>query len=189
MNSFYSNEELAQLGLGSYGKDVLISRKTSIYKPEQIFLGNHIRIEDFAILIGPIQMGSRVHIAANVLLRSSEKFPITLEDATGLAPGVNVISTSDDYKGPFLFGPHFPAKLRNNKGGPVTIKRFVVVGINTLILPNVTLGEGSSIGAMSMVCRNTKPWKVYFGVPARPIFVRDSSIIDIYNDFIENEGM
>ena len=31
MNSFYSEKELKSLGLKSYGKDVLISRKISIY--------------------------------------------------------------------------------------------------------------------------------------------------------------
>ena len=36
INSFYSNAELKRIGLNSFGKNVLISRKTSIYEPSKI---------------------------------------------------------------------------------------------------------------------------------------------------------
>ena len=45
--SFYSAEELQTLGLASFGEDVRISRKASIYNPGRISIGNHVRIDDF----------------------------------------------------------------------------------------------------------------------------------------------
>ncbi len=48
MNSFYSQEELKKIGFLSVGKNVLISKKASIYNPGVISVGNHVRIDDFA---------------------------------------------------------------------------------------------------------------------------------------------
>lgn len=184
MSSFYSRDELASLGLASYGDDVLISRKASIYKPEKISLGNKVRIEDFSIITGPIKIGSFVHLAAGAYLRACDDFPIIFEDATGIAPRVTIFTTTDDYNGPYLFGPHFPIEIKNQKKGIVHIKQFVVVGAHSVILPGVTLQEGSSIGAMSLVFRSTKPWTVYFGIPAMPIGTRDIGLKEKYEEYV-----
>ena len=64
MTSFYSEEELKSLGLKHYGKNVLISRKCSIYSAESISIGNHVRIDDFCILSGEITIGDYCHISA-----------------------------------------------------------------------------------------------------------------------------
>ena len=45
--SFYSESELKRLGFKSVGKNVLLSRKSSIYLPEKITIGNNVRIDDF----------------------------------------------------------------------------------------------------------------------------------------------
>ena len=64
-SAFYDREELAGLGLAGFGLDVLISRKSSLYSPEAIELGAHVRIDDFCVLSGGsgIRIGSFVHIA------------------------------------------------------------------------------------------------------------------------------
>ena len=64
MSSFYSVDELNTLGLKSFGENVLISRKCSIYSPEKISIGNNVRIDDFCILSGNISLGSHIHISA-----------------------------------------------------------------------------------------------------------------------------
>lgn len=68
MNNFYSIKELKELGFKDIGDNVLISRKASIYSPENIKLGNHVRIDDFTILSGNIIIGNYVHISAYVAL-------------------------------------------------------------------------------------------------------------------------
>ena len=40
-------------------------------------------------------------------------------------------------------------------------------------MPGVTLGEGSVIGANSLVRRDTEPWGVYFGSPVRRVGTRN----------------
>jgi galactoside O-acetyltransferase len=39
-------------------------------------------------------------------------------------------------------------------------------------MPGITIAEGSVIGACSLVTKNTEPWTIYAGVPARAIKVR-----------------
>ena len=63
MSSFYSEEELRQIGLKRFGKNVLISRKASIYSPEEIEIANDVRIDDFCVLSGKISIGSNIHIS------------------------------------------------------------------------------------------------------------------------------
>ena len=47
---FYSREQLEKIGFKFLGNNVLISDKTSIYSPENISIGNNVRVDDFSIL-------------------------------------------------------------------------------------------------------------------------------------------
>lgn len=47
---FYSREQLEKIGFKVLGENVLISDKTSIYSPENISIGNDVRVDDFSIL-------------------------------------------------------------------------------------------------------------------------------------------
>ena len=49
MDSFYSQEELKNIGFQTFGRNVLISRKASVYGAEQISLGNNVRVDDICI--------------------------------------------------------------------------------------------------------------------------------------------
>lgn len=60
MSNFYNEVELKNLGLKSYGENVLISKKCSIYGAENIEIGNNVRIDDFCILSGEIKIGNCV---------------------------------------------------------------------------------------------------------------------------------
>ena len=48
--STYSQDELFAFGFKSIGKNVLISRKASIYGADKIEIGNNVRIDDFCVL-------------------------------------------------------------------------------------------------------------------------------------------
>ena len=63
-SSFYSQKELTSIGFKSIGTNVLISKKASFYSPEEISIGNNVRIDDFCILSGKITLGSNIHISA-----------------------------------------------------------------------------------------------------------------------------
>jgi carbonic anhydrase/acetyltransferase-like protein (isoleucine patch superfamily) len=52
---------------------------------------------------------------------------------------------------------------------PVTIGRNVWIGFEACILPGVTIGEGSVVGARAVVHENLPPFSVAVGNPARVV--------------------
>jgi acetyltransferase-like isoleucine patch superfamily enzyme len=163
-NSFYSKEELRELGLKSCGDNVLISRFARFYGIEDIQVGDNVRIDDFCILSGKISFGSYIHLSAYCALYG--KFGIIMEDYTGLSPRCTILSATDDFSGDFLIGPLVDSEYTNVMGGLVTIKRFSQIGCNCVVFPGVTINEGVSVGAMSLINKDLVEWKIYKGIPA-----------------------
>ena len=184
MTSFYTEHELSQLGLKSYGKDVLISRYARFYSPETISIGNHVRIDDFCILSGEITIGSHVHISAYCALYGA--MGITMHDYTGISAQSVVYSAVDDFSGEHLVGPMSPEGTTDVQGGEVVLERFVQIGAQCMLFPNIHMAEGSVLGAKSMLKSNvevgtkwkSKDWTVYAGVPARPIKLREKGLLN-----------
>jgi len=55
----------------------------------------------------------------------------------------------------------------DEKEAPVILKKNCRIGSHSVILPGVTVGENTVIGAMSLVNRDIPPDSVAFGIPAR----------------------
>lgn len=176
--AFLTLEKLSALGLKSYGDNVLISDKASIYSPELITIGSNVRIDDFCILSGNITLGNYIHIAAYSALYG--KLGIEMEDFTGLSPRCTVFSASDDFTGEYMVSPMVPDELTNVTGGKVIIKRFSQIGAGTVLLPNVTLEEGTAVGAMSLVKNDTQEWTIYGGCPAKKLKNRKQNILKLH---------
>lgn len=162
--SFYSQEELLDLGFKSVGKDCLISRKASFYGIGQISIGDYVRIDDFCILSGKVTLGSFIHIAAYCALYGA--YGIRMEDYTGMSARSTVYSAMDDFSGDYLVGPMCPEGTTKVTGGEVVFRRFSQVGAHCLVFPAVEIGEGAVVGACSMVRESLQPWGVYYGIPA-----------------------
>lgn len=164
MTSFYSESELLEIGFKSFGKNVKLSRNTSIYSPEKMTIGDNVRIDDFCILSGDITLGSNIHISAYVALYGA--MGIVMEDYSGISPKSVVYSAMDDFSGDYLIGPIHKEETTNVTGGVVRIGRYVQIGTNTVVFPNLKIGEGTVIGACSMVKKDCGEWGIYYGVPA-----------------------
>ena len=166
MTSYYSPEELAALGLASYGEDVRVSRYAHLYGAETIRLGNHVRIDDFCILSGRITIGNYFHLAAGSLLYGGEA-GITFDDYTTASSRCAIYALSDDYTGAFMTNPTVPEDFTNVRQAPVHIGRHVVLGTGTTVLPGIDIAEGCAAGAMTLFTQSTEPWGIYYGIPAR----------------------
>lgn len=177
MNSFYDKEELRYLGLKSLGNNVLISRKVSIYGADKIEIGNNVRIDDFCILSGKIRLGSNIHISAYCALYGSKE--IVMEDYTGLSARCTVYSAVDDFSGDFLIGPMIHESKTNVTGGKVLIQKHSQIGAGCTIMPDLTISEGVSVGAMSFVNKSLDSWGIYAGIPAKKIKDRTKKLLDL----------
>lgn len=184
MNSFYSQEELQSMGFKELGANVLVSRKASIYGAEKISLGNNVRVDDFSILSGRVEIGNHVHIAAYVALYGGED-GIFIEDFVGLSARTSVYSATDDYSGAALTNPTIPEQYRNVECSPVYIGRHVLVGATSVILPGVTLAEGSSFGSFSFITHDSEEWSMNMGIPAKKVKDRKKDILELERKMME----
>lgn len=175
--SFYSNEELQAIGFKQIGRNVLISRKASIYSAHEIEIGDNVRIDDFTILSGKIIIGSNIHISAYCALYGAKG--IYLEDYTGISPRTSLFSAMDDFSGDYLIGPIHPKEKTNVQGGPITLKKYSQIGTGCVIFPNVTIEEGTVVGAMSLVNKTLDKWTIYIGIPARKLKERRKNLLQL----------
>jgi acetyltransferase-like isoleucine patch superfamily enzyme len=178
--SYYTEEELKSLGLSSYGKNVLISTRSTIYSPHTISIGSNVRIDDFCVLSGgngEIRIGSYVHIAVFCAIFGAGG--VELKDFSTLSSRVSVHSGSDDPSGNYLTNPTIPSEFLNVIKGKITLHKHVCIGSGSTVLPNVEIGEGSIIGANSLVAKDIPEWGVYLGVPVRKINTRQQGLLEL----------
>jgi acetyltransferase-like isoleucine patch superfamily enzyme len=175
MNSFYSKDELLEIGFRSVGTNVKISKKSSFYHVERIDIGSHVRIDDFCAVSacsdGFVIIGNRVHIAAYCFIEAPAG--VTLEDFSGLA------ARCDNYDGEYLTNPCVPKEFRESTNKPVHLKKHVVIGTGSTIMPGVTIGLGSAIGSMALVTRDIPDGKIAIGIPAKVIKNRSLKLLDL----------
>lgn len=186
--SFYSEEELKGLGLKRYGDDVRISRNAVLYHPELLEVGSHVRIDDFTIVSGRVVLGDYIHIAQFCGLYGGGE-GIYMDDFSGLSSRVVIYAVSNDYSGESLTNPTVPAKYKKtDKEMAVHLCKHVIVGTTSVILPGVTIGEGSSVGALSMCSKDLEPWGVYAGSPARRVKERSKKLLELEKELRAEEG-
>lgn len=184
--AFLSQEELLSIGFKRLGLGVKISDKAAIYNPDQIEIGDFSRIDDFCVISGKVKLGRNVHIAVFCNVAGGE-LGVTLDDFSGLAYGCHVFSQSDDYSGKTLTNPTIPTEYKNENKAPVHLKRHVIVGACSVILPGVTIEEGCSVGAMSLVTKSTEPWFVYFGAPAKRLKARKKDLLELEAKYLAEQ--
>lgn len=170
-------EELKKIGIKRLGKNVFISRKASIYSPENIEIGNNVRIDDFCILSGKIEIGNYVHIAAYTALYG--KYGIRIKDFCGCSARCTIYSATDNFSGEYMISPMIPEELTNVIGGEVLLEKYVQLGANTVVMPNIRIEEGTSVGAMSFVNKNLEEWSIYAGIPCKKLKNRSKKLLEL----------
>jgi galactoside O-acetyltransferase len=151
------------------GSNVKVYKLAIILTPENVTMGSDIIIDDF-VFIGAhkrLVLGNRVHIGSHSSITGGGR--VLMSDFTALSSGVRLISGTDDYTGASLTNPTIPPEFRQVHRGTIVLEPHVIIGSNAVVLPDVTIGEGSSVGAGSVVTRDLAPWGVYAGIPARLI--------------------
>jgi galactoside O-acetyltransferase len=170
----------------SIGEDVFISEESLIKRPHLCEIGSHNAIDNGVTISTQLIMGDYIHISPFVVVIGGEKSKLILEDFTFIASGTKVVCGSEEYTGGGLIGATIPEEYRKINYNTIKFERFAGCGVNCSIMPGVTLAEGSILGANSLLTKDTEPWTIYVGSPAKPIKVREKEIILNYAKKLKN---
>jgi len=178
---YYTENELNDAGFKSIGKNVSIAKNCTIVGLSNISIGDNVRIDGYSSIIaagsGYLTLGSFIHISSYCALFASNG--IVMNDFSGLSQGVRIYSATDDYSGKYLTNATVPEKYTDVKKGEVELKKHVIIGSGSVILPRLTIGEGASVGALSLVTKSLDSWGVYFGSPAKRLKTRSRDLLDL----------
>lgn len=131
----------------------------------------------FVYCHGNIEIGDYVHISAYVALYGKKK--IKINDFCGCSARCTIYSATDDFSGEYMISPMVPKEFTNVIEGEVVLEKYVQLGANTVVMPNVTISEGTVVGAMSFVNKNLDEWGVFVGIPCKKIKNRKKDIISL----------
>lgn len=183
---YFSEHDLKDAGFKKIGRNVQIAKNCTIIGLQNISIGDNVRIDGYCSIIaageGSLDVGSFIHIGGYCLLSAGDG--IRMEDFSGLSQGVKIYSRTDDYTGNCLTNPTVPEKYTGITRGTVALGRHVVIGSGSVILPNVCVGEGSSVGALSLVTKSLEPWGVFFGCPAKKLKNRSKRLLELESELV-----
>jgi acetyltransferase-like isoleucine patch superfamily enzyme len=132
------------------------------------------------VIIKTVAKNAEIVIGDNVGISGatiSSSLSIYIGDNTMIGSGV-LITDSDAHS----IHPELRKESKYASSKPIVIENNVFIGARSIILKGVTIGNGSVIGAGSVVTRDIPPMTIAAGNPARII----SSISDIkkYRDIL-----
>jgi len=116
-----------------------------------------------------IHIGRVIEFGGNIWLGINYRNLINIEDDVILAGFTTILSHSFLFAArpeEYLFGSE---RARKDGYFPVIIKKGAKIGMHVVILPGVTIGENSVIGAGAVVASDIPPNCVAVGVPAKPV--------------------
>ena len=158
--------------LKKVGSDVRISENAEITRPHLVSLGSHIAIDSWVYISTQLECGDYIHIAPGVTILGGEASILKMGNFTNIGSGSRIVCASDNFK-EGLISPVVPIKYRTAINKPIVFEDFATLGVNCVVLHGVTLAEGTIVGANSLITKDTEPWTIYAGSPAKPIGKRD----------------
>ena len=141
---------------------------TGYHSPEEVrdYLSQIIgrKVDESVTLLPPyyVDFGKNIRIGKRCWIQQGCTFfdrgGITIGNDVFIAPKVNLITINHDSD---------PENRSATYGRPIVIEDKVWIGINSTILPGVTVGYGSIVGANSVVIHDVSPYTVVGGNPAK----------------------
>lgn len=150
---------------------VEIRRAASVYLGTMFDVGpcGRVTLGEFSLVHGAriicdseVEIGDYALISWNVVLMDSHRLPL---EPAARRRALEHVPLSTPRR-----GEGSPAQAR-----PLRIERNVWIGFDSCVLPGVTIGEGSVVGARSVVVSDVPPFTVVAGNPARVIRHLDPS--------------
>lgn len=122
-----------------------------------------------------LEIRGRVGIGEESVLYNQAK--IVIEHAATISQGVHLCTGTHDYE-----SPNFELIAK-----PIHIQNHAWLAAEVFVHPGVTIGEGTVIGARSVVIHSMPEWTVCSGFPCKPIKPRNKFEIIHPNPPVEHE--
>jgi acetyltransferase-like isoleucine patch superfamily enzyme len=121
---------------------------------------------------GELKIGKGCHISKNVVIQAYGG--VIIGDYSGIASGAKIYSLSHHYKNInvddgkiYKFTPCAPTGDQSLIQGSVVLEGNNALGLNSVILPGVTIGKNTWIGVCSYVVNDIPPNSIAAGSPAK----------------------
>lgn len=123
-------------------------------------VGENVRLRMPVVIYHPenLRFGSMIDIGENVILRAGGG--LTIGSRVLVAAGAAIVTVGHPIELP---------RWSKNTMAPIHIGDNVWIGVNAVILPGVTVGNGAVVAAGAVVTEDVAPFTVVGGVPARVI--------------------
>lgn len=122
------------------GQDVRLRMPVVVYSPEMLSIGSQVDIGEFVVL----RANGGMRIGDRVLIAAHATLTTRAH-------------------------PVVPPRYGHTVDAPIVIEDDVWVGAAAVVLPGVTIGRGSIVGAGAVVTKDVPADTIVGGVPSRPI--------------------
>ena len=143
----------------------------SFVEMKNISFGSEVSIGKSAFFSaegGSIHIGSRVAFNSGVHINASVGGKIRL--GNDILVGPNVVMRTANHR---FDNSKKPIKQQGHTIGDIIVENNVWLAANVIVLSGVRIGEGSVIGAGSVVTKDVPPMSVAIGIPAKVVRSRN----------------
>ncbi len=140
-----------------------------ILKPDMVKIADTARIDSFVKIEGGqgVNIGEYVHIASftHINIGSGN---VTLKDYSAVSSGAKILggSNKSDGKSMSAVAPEHMQVVDRKK---TVLREYAFLGVNSVVMPGVTIGTGAVIGAGAVVTTDVPDYEIWAGVPAKKI--------------------
>jgi acetyltransferase-like isoleucine patch superfamily enzyme len=125
-----------------------------------IYMIQFIKNRNTSFIPPRVELGKNVFIGNNVFFdQFAEGGLISVGDEATITAGVKIITHDASSN----------RRIGLVWASPIKIGKRAYIGVNSIILPGVTIGDDAIIGAGSVVTRDVQPGTIVAGNPAKPI--------------------
>lgn len=109
-------------------------------------------------------VGKGVFIGDYVRVDCGHADEITIEDSVSIASGTRLLCHQRDFSN-YRVGDDYMKLGYIVK--PIVLKKGCLIGMESFVMPGVTVGEGAIVGAGSLVTKDIPAWTIAAGRPAK----------------------
>lgn len=162
----YGSGAFERKDFASIGDNVVIEEGALVLEPGHVNIGSNVYIGHYAVLRGydrnEMVIGDDTWIGQFCYINSAGG--VRIGSRVGIGPGVKIMSSKHGEE-----GRHVPVLMCDLEFAEVVVEDECDIGMGAIILPGVTVGRGSQVGAGAVVTKDVPPYAVVAGVPARKI--------------------